>query len=169
MGSEGEGKGSTFHFTAKFKLIDEALAKSLQHESIEEDLMAALPKKEIKQLSILIAEDNIVNQKIAVRMLEKRGWKVRAAINGRQVLEILDEEPFDLILMDAQMPVMDGFEATKLIREQEKQTGKHIPIIALTARAMAGDRKKCLDSGMDGYVSKPVDRQKLFETIENIL
>ena len=86
--------------------------------------------------------------------------------NGQQVVNIFDKEAFDIILMDAQMPQLDGFEATKLIREREKHTGKHIPIIALTARAMQDDRKKCLDAGMDGYVSKPIDRKKLVEEIE---
>ena len=83
------------------------------------------------------------------------------------MLKILEKEEFDLILMDAQMPVMDGLECTRKIREQEKGSEKRIPIVALTARAMAGDRKKCLDSGMDGYVSKPIDRAQLYEAVES--
>ncbi len=161
-----EFKGSTFLFTGKLK-IAVGSAEVDGEESIEDALIDALPKKQLKHLSILLAEDNIVNQKIAVRMLEKRGWEVKAASNGKQVLELLDKEDFDLILMDAQMPVLDGFEATKMIRKREEASGGHIPIIALTARVMAGDRKKCLDSGMDGYVSKPIDRKKLYEAVEN--
>ena len=102
-------------------------------------------------------------------MLEKHGWEVVAVDNGRKVIDRIQSEAFDLILMDAQMPVLDGFEATKMIRDHEKGTGKHTPIIALTARAMQEDRKKCLDAGMDGYVSKPIDRKKLIEEIETII
>jgi len=162
-----EFRGSTFYFTTKMKFVKkEDISPALKEKSIEAELRAHLPKKELKQLSILLAEDNIINQKIAARLLEKRGWTVKSVVNGKQVLESLDAEYFDIILMDAQMPLMDGFEATNQIREKEKKTGEHIPIIALTARAMAEDRQKCLDVGMDGYVSKPIDRIKLFETIE---
>ena len=145
-------------------------SSALKADSIEDQLLAQIPKKapqrDLTHLSILLAEDNIVNQKMTVRMLEKKGWKATAADNGRQVLDYLEKGTFDLVLMDAQMPVLDGFEATKLIREKEKQTGLHIPIVALTARAMSGDQEKCLSSGMDGYVAKPIDRQKLYEAIE---
>lgn len=162
-----EFKGSTFNFTAKFKIVKKQdVSEALKEESIEDQLLANLPKRKIKQLSILLAEDNIINQKITTRILEKRGWKVKTAVNGKDVLDFLEMEPFDAILMDAQMPVLDGFEATKIIRKNEEKSGRHIPIIALTARAMAEDRKKCFDCGMDGYVPKPIDRQKLFEAIE---
>lgn len=168
-----ELQGSTFSFTAKFKVPQEVKkAKSEAGKSTGEPSAGALSGQganDLKQLSILLAEDNIVNQKIAVRMLEKRGWTVKTADNGKQVLDHLAKESFDLILMDAQMPVLDGFETTEAIRRSEAGTGKHIPIIALTARAMTVDRKKCLDSGMDGYVSKPIDRQRLYETIENFI
>jgi signal transduction histidine kinase/CheY-like chemotaxis protein len=107
-------------------------------------------------LRILLTEDNIVNQRVALRILEKAGHRVAIAENGRMALRLLGEQPFDLILMDVQMPEMDGFEATALIRAQEKRTGRHIPIIAMTAHAMAGDRERCLRAGMDGYISKPV-------------
>jgi len=163
-----EFRGSTFFFTLKTKIVrEDQLPDALKEKSIEEELLKQLPKKAVKKISILLAEDNIVNQKMAVRMLEKKGWIVKTADNGKQVLDYLDRVAFDLILMDAQMPILDGFETTKLIREKEKKTGEHIPIIALTARAMASDRKKCLDCGMDGYVPKPIDRKKMYETIEN--
>lgn len=161
-----EFKGSTFIFTGKFK-VAEASAVVEEQQPVEVKPRSA--EKTEKALRILLAEDNVVNQRIAAKMLEKRGWFVKGAENGKQVLEYLDKEPFDLILMDAQMPVLDGFEATRLIRESEKKSGKHIPIIALTAHAMAGDRQKCLDAGMDGYVSKPIDRQKLYEAVETLV
>src|SRR3989338_5299193 len=123
----------------------------------------------VGQISILLAEDNIVNQKIAVKLLEKKGWLVKAVDDGQKVLDLLAKENFDVILMDAQMPVLDGFETTRKIRDAEKKTGRRIPIIALTARAMNEDKKKCLDVGMDGYVPKPIDRENLYETIETIM
>jgi PAS domain S-box-containing protein len=163
-----EGKRSTFFFTGVFKVIAQKAAEApdakQQEEKIDE---AALPP--IKELKILLAEDNLVNQKITARILEKQGWQVAAVANGKEVIERLDREPFDVVLMDVQMPVLDGLEATKIIRENEKSTGKHVPIIALTARAMKEEKESFVESGMDGYVSKPIDRKKLFEEIENII
>jgi two-component system sensor histidine kinase/response regulator len=120
-------------------------------------------------LRILLAEDNLVNQKLASRLLENHGHIVVVASDGAQALEILEKQRFDLILMDAQMPVMDGFEATAAIRRLEENTHTHIPIIAMTAHAMVGDRQRCLQSGMDGYIPKPVHAHELFETIEGVL
>jgi two-component system sensor histidine kinase/response regulator len=120
-----------------------------------------------RRLRILLAEDNSVNQTVAVRMLEKRGHLVTVARDGKQALAMIKQQPFDLALMDLQMPEMDGFEATAAIREQEKATGKHLPIIAMTAHAMEGDRERCLRAGMDGYVAKPVTANGLFEAIES--
>jgi signal transduction histidine kinase/DNA-binding response OmpR family regulator len=118
------------------------------------------------RLRILVAEDNPVNRTVVVRLLEKRGHSVRVADNGRAALAAFEEEPFDIVLMDIQMPEMDGFEATELIRAREYILGAHIPIIAMTAHAMKGDEEKCLAAGMDGYVSKPIHPAKLFEAIE---
>ncbi|MGH9407539.1 MAG: response regulator [Terriglobia bacterium] len=120
-------------------------------------------------LRILLAEDNAVNQRLAKRLLEKRGHSVSIAANGREALSALDQAHFDLILMDVQMPEMGGLEATAAIRESEKGSGAHIPIIAMTARAMAGDREHCLAAGMDDYVSKPVQTALLFEAIERLI
>jgi len=120
-------------------------------------------------LHILLAEDNQVNQKLAVLMLQKRGHSVVIADNGGKALEALEKETFDLILMDLQMPEMGGLEATERIREKEKRTGTHIPIIALTAHAMKGDKERCLEAGMEGYLSKPLKMEELYETIENII
>jgi signal transduction histidine kinase/DNA-binding response OmpR family regulator len=119
-----------------------------------------------RSLRILLAEDNPVNQKLAARMLEKRGHSVAVAGNGLEALEALERERFDLVLMDVQMPEMGGLEAAAAIREQEKSTGAHIPIVALTAHAMSDDRESCLRAGMDDYVTKPVRPQELFEKVE---
>ena len=116
-----------------------------------------------------MAEDNHVNQILAVRLLEKRGHHVQVANDGREALEKLKAADFDLVLMDVQMPVMGGFEATAAVREMEKGTGRHIPIVALTAHAMTGDRELCLAAGMDGYVPKPIRSEELFEQIEALI
>jgi CheY-like chemotaxis protein len=120
-------------------------------------------------LRVLLAEDSVLNQKLIVRLLEKHGCTVKVAHNGREALVALDSEPFDIVLMDVQMPEMDGLEATKEIRCREGLTGRHIPIIALTANAMKGDRDRCLDAGMDEYVPKPVRVEQLFDTIALVL
>ncbi len=120
------------------------------------------------RLRVLLAEDNRVNQTVAARMLQKRGHTVEIAENGRQAIAALVKQPFDLILMDMQMPELGGVEATMLIREREKSTGGHIPIIALTANAMAGDRERCLTAGMDDYVPKPIQLKELFAAIERV-
>jgi signal transduction histidine kinase/DNA-binding response OmpR family regulator len=120
-------------------------------------------------LRVLLAEDNMVNQRLAVRMLEKRGHHVAVAGNGREALEALQKEVFDVVFMDVQMPEMDGLEATAAIRVKEKGTGHHQTIIALTAHAMKGDREKCLAAGMDGYVSKPIRPQELDDILQGIL
>jgi two-component system, sensor histidine kinase and response regulator len=120
-----------------------------------------------RKLRILLAEDHPVNQKFAAKLLQKMGHFVALAGTGREALAVLETENFDLILMDVQMPEMDGFEATHLIRKQEETTGKHVPIIAMTARAMKGDRDRCLEAGMDGYISKPMSPNELFDTIEH--
>jgi two-component system, sensor histidine kinase and response regulator len=120
-------------------------------------------------LRILLAEDNVVNQKLASRLLENQGHIVVVAPDGAQALDTLEKQSFDLVLMDAQMPVMDGFEATAAIRRLEQNTRAHIPIIAMTAHAMVGDRQRCLEAGMDGYIAKPVHAHELFETIESVL
>jgi signal transduction histidine kinase/CheY-like chemotaxis protein/ligand-binding sensor domain-containing protein len=122
-----------------------------------------------RRLQILLAEDNAVNQKFAERLLTRHGHQVTVTCNGREALAALDRETFDLVLMDVQMPEMDGFEATSAIRSKESRTGLHIPIIAMTAHAMTGDRERCLAAGMDGYVSKPIHGKELFEAIETLL
>jgi PAS domain S-box-containing protein len=128
-----------------------------------EEAMAGSPPR--RALRIVLAEDNLVNQKLAVRLLERWGHAVRVASNGRQVLAELETAPCDLVLMDVQMPELDGFETTAAIRERERTSGGHLPIIAMTAHAMKGDRELCLAAGMDGYISKPIQPRELFETL----
>jgi PAS domain S-box-containing protein len=117
-------------------------------------------------LSVLLAEDNLVNQRLAVRLLEKRGHRVVVAGTGVEALSALEKERFDLVLMDVQMPEMDGLEATAAIREKEKSTGAHQAVVALTAHAMKGDREKCLAGGMDGYLTKPIRPNELDQLLE---
>ena len=119
-----------------------------------------------RPLHILLAEDNVVNQKVAARLLEKQGHFVEVASNGVEALAALESKIFDLILMDAQMPVMNGYNATEVIRERERGTGQHIPIVALTAHAMKGDRETCLNSGMDDYLGKPIHPMELVAMME---
>ena len=122
-----------------------------------------------RRARILVAEDNEVNQMLATRMLERRGYEVVIAGDGRQALATYEREAFDLILMDVQMPEMNGLEATAIIRQREAGTGEHMPIIAMTARAMKGDREECLAAGMDAYVSKPVQFDELFAAMQNVM
>jgi len=119
-----------------------------------------------RQLRILLAEDGQINQQVAVGLLEMRGHQVEVAGDGKQAVSAWENNSFDLILMDVQMPEMDGFEATKAIREKENETETYIPIIAMTANAMKGDRERCLEAGMDGYIPKPIERDKLYEAID---
>jgi two-component system, sensor histidine kinase and response regulator len=117
---------------------------------------------------ILLAEDNSVNQRLATRLLEREGHQVVVAGDGRAALATFEREAFDVILMDVQMPEMNGYEVTAAIRAKEQETGQHIPIIAMTAHAMKGDRERCLAAGMDGYIAKPVKAQELIETVEQL-
>ncbi len=121
-----------------------------------------------KSLHILLAEDGLVNQTVAVNLLTDRGHEVTVANNGQEAVAAFDREPFDIILMDIQMPGMDGYEATARIRLKECELGTHIPIVAMTAHAMKGDRERCLEAGMDGYIAKPIRAQQLYETVESM-
>ena len=120
-----------------------------------------------RKLNILLAEDNLVNQKVALRLLENRGHYLTVAGNGREAVECAITHSYDVILMDIQMPEMDGFEAARQIRVHEA-SGWRAPIIAMTAHAMIGDRENCLSRGMDGYIAKPINRAKLIEAVERV-
>ncbi|HHF42586.1 MAG TPA: response regulator, partial [Candidatus Aminicenantes bacterium] len=122
-----------------------------------------------EKYTILLAEDNIINQKVAVNLLEKMGHRVKAVTTGEEALKALEKENFDLVLMDIQMPKMDGLTATRKIREKEKKTKKHLPIIAMTAHALKGDKEKCLAAGMDDYIAKPLKVKELEEVINRVM
>ena len=121
-----------------------------------------------RQLKILLAEDNAIDRTLAVRLLEKRGYTVQTVETGKAVLEAVSRQPFDVILIDVQMPEMDGLQATAAIRDRERITGRRIPIIAMTAYALSGDKERCLAAGMDRYVPKPLDVQRLYQTIDEL-
>ena len=153
-------RGSTFHFTLPFA-VDHAEAL----------VAAARPRPfdaATRPLDVLLAEDNRVNQRLATRLLEKMGHHVTLTENGREAVAAANRHPFDLILMDVQMPEMDGLEATALIRANERVSGRRVPILALTAHVMKGDREKCLAAGMDAYISKPLDPQTFGATITTL-
>ena len=151
----------------------EAILTVLGHKEESPDLPAPLVtrhslRQERRHLHILLAEDNPVNRMVAVRLLEKMGHTAMVVGNGREAVRMLGEQEYDLVLMDVQMPDMDGFAATRVIREKEAATHKHVPIIAMTAHAMKGDRERCLAAGMDGYIAKPIRPAELFAGIEQI-
>ena len=125
----------------------------------------SLPRQSTQSWQILVAEDGLVNQHVIRGLLELAGHHVRLVENGQDAVAAVQHEDFDLVLMDVQMPLLDGLDATRQIRQREQTTGKHVPIIAMTASAMTGDREKCLDAGMDDYISKPVDPDALLETL----
>ncbi|MCB9030241.1 MAG: response regulator [Deltaproteobacteria bacterium] len=155
-----EGEGSTFYFSSRLEscsVVEKAESKKEENAEVTFD----------KQLKILLVEDNPVNQKLAATLLKKVGHLITVAHNGVEALEH-SSESFDLILMDIEMPLMNGIEATEIIREQEKETGNHVPILALTAHAMAGDKERFLAKGMDGYVTKPLKKQELYKSIKEL-
>jgi CheY-like chemotaxis protein len=120
----------------------------------------------VRRAKVLLAEDNLVNQRVAGGLLRRRGHDVTIVQNGREALDAIERESFDIVLMDVQMPEIGGIEATQAIRIREQETGRHLRIVAMTAHAMNGDRERCLAAGMDGYLSKPVDQKMLFAVVE---
>jgi CheY-like chemotaxis protein len=159
------GAGSTFHFTALFPIgwnVGEAKA---QHADLGNAVLLGSGKTE-SPARILLAEDNAVNQKLAMALLERMGHEVWLARNGIEAVQQWRMRSYDLILMDVQMPEMDGFEATRSIRSEESDSRPRTPIVAMTAYAMNGDRELCLAAGMDHYISKPISRYALEQAIE---
>jgi CheY-like chemotaxis protein len=163
------GSGSTFHFTARLRRsAQQPIAKEAAASGVAEERERAVNGG----LRILLVEDNLVNQRVATRLLEKKGHQVSVADNGRAALHAYTRAPYDVVLMDVQMPEMDGLEATAAIRRHEADcngAGRRVPIIAMTAHALSGDRERCLAAGMDDYVSKPIQSRALFGAIERVL
>ena len=141
-------------------IIDSLGLKNRDQASLAAVRRSAVPAP-AQSLRVLLAEDNLINQRVAMRFLIKLGHTVQVVDNGQKAIEALQSDEFDVVLMDIQMPVMDGFKATSLIRQQEELTGRHIPVIAMTAYAMSGDRERCLAAGMDDYVSKPINESSV--------
>jgi len=164
-----EGKGSTFWFTATFD--NQPVDREAAPEALEGlEGRRPLTQKQIRSARILLAEDNSVNQRVAVRILEKAGHRVDIANDGLEAVEALRTTCYDIVLMDVQMPNMDGHEATRAIRDPNSDVRNHnVPVIALTAHAMKGDRELCLEVGMNSYVTKPLNADKLLETIAAFL
>lgn len=160
------GHGSTFHFTASFELNPDPPYGAASKSAPVAPLAAEGRHAFQRTLRILVAEDNLVNRKLAASILRKLGHSVQVVCNGREALAAFERRKFDVILMDVQMPEMNGLQATAAIRENEKGTGLHIPIIAITAYAMKGDREQCLEAGMDAYLVKPIRKKDLIEAIE---
>jgi signal transduction histidine kinase/FixJ family two-component response regulator len=151
------GAGSTFEFTAWFEKLRGAFEPEAQKA----------PEPSVRALSVLVAEDNAVNRRLIEALLQSAGHHVTSALNGKQALALVESQIFDLVLMDVEMPEMSGLEATAAIRQSEL-IGAHVPIYALTAHALSGDRERCLAGGMDGYLSKPVNMDELLRVIAEV-
>jgi signal transduction histidine kinase/ActR/RegA family two-component response regulator len=156
------GRGSVFYFSI-------ALPVAIAPVAVKAAPKPLAPVVDEKKLRVLVAEDNVVNRTLAEHLLRKRGHHPIMVVNGREAVTALEAEPVDLVLMDLQMPEMDGFEATAKIRARERRIGSRTPIVALTAHAMEGDRQRCLDADMDDYVSKPIDPSELFTVIDRVI
>jgi CheY-like chemotaxis protein len=154
------GAGSSFFFTTRLRRAPV--------EQLKPAHSSAPPIKPLSPLRVLVAEDNPVNRKLATRILQNAGHTVVCALDGQEAIDALSQEHFDIVLMDVQMPRMDGFEATSEIRKRDAALSLRTPIVALTANAMKGDRQRCLDAGMDGYVSKPLRSTELLEVMAEI-
>ncbi len=162
------GKGSTFHFTAEFDADNQTRpeAYSIPRRDDREPAEDEKPPERLQPLDVLLAEDGPVNQEVAVGLLELQGHRVEVVENGRQVLEALEKRSFDLVLMDLEMPEMDGIEATAAIRARQRRTGApRLPIVAMTAHAVKGFRRRCLEAGMDDYLAKPIKPDQLRQAL----
>ena len=160
------GQGSTFSFTACLRRAHRAEGSGADRDNgTGPGACSPTPPR----LRILLADDNEVNQRLSMGLLERQGHQVHAVGNGHDALAVLaSEPPFDVVLMDVQMPDMDGLQAVAALRRQEAGTGRRVPVIAVTAHAMQGDRDKCLDAGMDAYITKPLQKQTLETMLKEI-
>ena len=163
------GVGSTFHFTVRCGLLADVAGPPEEPEPVEpRPSRPAAPPGAHRALRVLLAEDNLVNQRLGAALLEQRGHRVIVVPSGKEAVAAYASQPFDVVLMDAQMPEMDGLDATAAIRERERDGSTHTPIVALTARAMKGDRERFLEAGMDAYLAKPLDTAKLTEVLAEV-
>jgi signal transduction histidine kinase/DNA-binding response OmpR family regulator len=158
------GRGSTFHFTAAFHPVDEFPAEAPEAAQESEPRAADTPRP----LRVLLVEDSPINERLAVDLLSGWGHQVTVAGNGREAVRTFQSDPFDLVLMDIQMPEMDGYQAAAAIRDYERHNGGHVPIVAMTAHAMKGDREQCLKAGMDDYIAKPIRSTLLRRVIAGV-
>jgi CheY-like chemotaxis protein len=162
LAADAPGPGCAFHFTVAMAVGQTPLP------SAPAPLVRHVPDDSRRKLRILLAEDNAINQKLGVRLLEKRGHSVTVANDGKEAVAAVKDGGFDVVLMDVQMPNMSGLEAAAAIRTMERATGSHIPIVAMTAHAMKGDQERCLEAGMDGYISKPIQPDHMMEVIARV-
>jgi CheY-like chemotaxis protein len=162
------GKGSTFHFTAQFGLSARQQELAAARGAAGAVAGNAPASAERRNLRVLLVEDNAANQLLARRLLEKQGHTVAVADDGAVAIEMFDSQRFDLVLMDVEMPRMDGLKATGVLRRKERESGGHVPIVALTAHVMTGDRERCLRAGMDYYLSKPLRPAALLEAMDRL-
>jgi PAS domain S-box-containing protein len=169
-GAAAGGPGSVFAFTVRLTAVEGRTAEAAAPRAVPVgEPRSNAATRGTTAARILLAEDNPVNQKVALHMLRRRGYDVSVATTGRDAVDLVGRQPFDLVLMDVQMPEMDGFAATAAIREAEATTGGHLTIIAMTAHSMAGDRERCLAAGMDGYLSKPIRSADLYALLDREL
>ena len=162
------GDGSQFQFTARFRVAEAPTTAIASEPATKSNGDQRTEEESTRTLRILLVEDGLINQKVACGMLEKRGHQVEVANNGREAVAAVERSTYDLVLMDVMMPEMDGFEATAAIREIERTSGGHMPIVAMTAHALKDDRKRCLAAGMDDYLSKPVQAKALYAMLESV-
>jgi PAS domain S-box-containing protein len=162
------GKGSRFFFTARLAASPAAAGRAALASLMPADAVP-LSASPTSALRVLLAEDNAVNQRLTERLLQKRGHSIVVANDGVQAIAAMKQERFDLVLMDVQMPGMNGYEATAAIRALEQGTARRTPIVAITAHAMTGDRERCLEAGMDAYISKPVRAYELYAAVETMV
>jgi CheY-like chemotaxis protein/HPt (histidine-containing phosphotransfer) domain-containing protein len=162
------GRGSTFHFTARFQLEPGIQTQTVAEQPAADAACRDAGRRATRRVRVLLAEDTIANQKLVLAILGERGHTVQIASNGREAIELIQQQDFDLVLMDVQMPIVDGFQATAAIRALDDPAKAKLPIVAMTAHAMTQDRQRCLAAGMDAYLTKPITSQKLIDMVENL-
>ena len=162
------GHGSTFNFTVSFGQAKQLADKDEDTKELPAEIPIEQVEGQMETVHVLLAEDNLVNQKLMCAIMSKEGWKITVVSDGASAVRFAETGNFDIILMDVQMPRMDGLEATQIIRQKEKASGRYVPIVAITAYAMAEDEGKCLQVGMDDYISKPFNRNEMIQKIKRL-